>query len=78
MAQLVKHAVHLRLLDSQGVLQGLNMISIPHHQFSEGIVERSAHLLRHFLLVIEELLVVFQGHLIEMRLLLHPVQLKLS
>ena len=102
MAQLIKHAVHLRLLDSHGVLQGLDPIIcsiqgnpvaikpllhlrklpidvlILHHQLSEGITERSPHLLQHLFLVIEELLVVLQGHLIETRLLLHPVQLKLS
>ena len=83
MAQLIKHAVHLRLLYSHGVLQCLDPILcsiqgdlvtikpllhlrklpidvlIPRHQLSKGVIERSPHLLQHFFLVIEELLVVF-------------------
>ena len=51
-------------------------ILVPRHQFRECVVQQRAHLLHHLRLVVNKLLVMLQSYLVEMRLLLHPVQLK--
>ena len=100
MTQLIKHAVHLSLLQGHRVLQGLDPffgsvqgypvaiqpplhrlkllvdVLVPCHQLRERVIERRAHLLHHLHLIVDQLLVMFQGHLVDPGLLFNTVQLK--
>ena len=51
-------------------------VLVPCHQLRERVVQRRTHLLHHLHLVVDKLLVVLQGHLVDPRLLFNPIQLK--
>ena len=51
-------------------------ILVPCHQLRECVIYRRAHLLHHLHLIVDKLLVVLQGHLVDPRLLFNPIQLK--
>ena len=57
-------------------LERLINVLVPCHQLRERVIERRGHLLHHLHLIVDELLVVFQGHLVDPGLLFNPVQLK--